>query len=164
MCCCSRTNCAVTRKITIAAPPAVVFPHVNNLHLWNAWSPWAKLDPEAKYKFEGPEAGAEAKMAWAGNSQVGEGTMTIIESDPDKRVLIRLNFVVPMECTTDTQFVLAPEGEQTELTWSTWGPNTFVTKAMGLFVNMDKLMGDQFEQGLKNLKTLVEAEVAKTPG
>jgi uncharacterized protein YndB with AHSA1/START domain len=141
----------VSRSATIAAPPAVVFEQVNNLQNWNAWSPWAKLDPNAKNTFEGPAAGVGAVFGWAGNSQVGEGKMTIVESQPPERIVMRLDFLKPFAATSTTEFTFRPEGDQTAMTWSMSGKNEFVGKCMSLLMNCDKMVGGQFEQGLSNL-------------
>ncbi len=149
----------VTRSATIAAPPAAVFERLNDFHKWNDWSPWAKLDPNAKNTFEGPASGVGAKFAWSGNNEVGEGSMTITESKPSELVRMKLDFVRPFEATSTTEFTLKPEGGGTAITWSMSGRNNFIGKAVGLFMNCDKMVGGQFEKGFANLKALVE-----TPG
>ena len=101
----------VERTATIAAPPADVFAQVNDLHKWDAWSPWAKLDPNAKIAFEGPEAGQGAAMSWAGNDKVGEGKMTMVESRPSEAVKLKVDFVKPFEGTSNSDFALKPEGD-----------------------------------------------------
>ena len=146
----------VTRTATIDAPPAAVFEQVNDLRKWNAWSPWAKLDPNAKNTFEGPASGKGASFAWAGNSQVGEGRMTITESRPNERVAMKLDFVKPFEATNTTEFTFKPEGGKTVVTWAMSGRNNFVGKAVSLCMNCDKMIGGQFEQGFANLKAVVE--------
>jgi uncharacterized protein YndB with AHSA1/START domain len=145
----------VTRSASIPAPPAVVFSQVNDLHNWQAWSPWAKLDPAAKNSFEGPPAGNGAIFRWAGNKQVGEGSMTITESQPNDLVRFRLEFLKPFANTCTAEFTFKPEGGQTLVTWSMSGKNNFMFKAVGLFMNCDKMVGAQFEQGLANLKSVV---------
>ena len=147
---------SISRSATIDAPPAQVFPHVNDLHAWEAWSPWARLDPNAKNTFEGPPAGAGAKFSWDGNQEVGVGSMTISQSKPDELVQIKLDFVEPFPCSNDVEFTFHPEGNQTRVTWTMTGKNNFVGKALGLVMNMDKMVGSMFEQGLANLKTVVE--------
>jgi uncharacterized protein YndB with AHSA1/START domain len=146
----------VVRSATVAAPPAAVFEQINNLQNWNAWSPWAKLDPEAKNTFAGPPSGVGASFGWAGNSQVGEGKMTITESQPPERVVMRLEFVKPFAATSTTEFTLKPEGDKTSVTWSMAGQNNFVGKCMSLLMNCDKMVGGQFEQGFNNLRAIVE--------
>jgi uncharacterized protein YndB with AHSA1/START domain len=146
----------VVRSTTIAAPPEAVFPHVNELKKWDAWSPWAKLDPNAKSTFEGPEAGTGAVMTWAGNNDVGEGRMTITENRPNELVQFKLEFYKPMAGTCTAEFAFKPEGNQTTVTWSMSGQNNFMAKAVGLFMDCDAMVGGQFEQGLANLKSATE--------
>jgi len=147
----------ITRSATIAAPPADVFAQVNDFHHWEAWSPWAKLDPAAKNSFEGPSAGTGAIFKWSGNSQVGEGTMTMTESHPNDSIKITIDFARPMAGTNVAEFTFKPEGSQTVVTWSMTGRSNFVGKAFCLFVNMDKMVGGEFEKGLAQMKTVVEA-------
>lgn len=148
----------VIRAATIPAPPSAVFPHVNDLHKWNAWSPWAKLDPDSRISFEGPSAGVGAIMKWvSSNNQVGEGSMTITESKPDALVGFRLDFIKPFTGTNTAEFTFRPEGNQTLVTWSMAGKKNFVVKALGLFMSCDKMIGGMFEQGLDNLKKAVSA-------
>jgi hypothetical protein len=149
-----------TRSAKIAAPPSVVFPHVNDFRSWDAWSPWAKLDPDCKNTYEGPAAGKGAKFHWAGNNQVGEGRMEIIESRPSELVRLRLDFLKPFKATNTAEFTFKPEGGSTNVTWSMFGRNNFMFKAMGLFMNCDKMVGGQFEQGLANMKSVVEKSPA----
>jgi len=151
----------VSRSAIIAAPAAEIFPHVNQLKKWDAWSPWMKLDPNAKSSFEGPPAGKGATMSWAGNNQVGEGKMTITESRPSELVQFHLEFYKPMAGTSDAEFSFKPAGNQTTVTWTMMGKNNFIGKAMCLFMNMDKMVGGQFEQGLTSMKAIVEESAAK---
>lgn len=147
----------VTRTDSISASASAIFPHVNTLQLWNAWSPWAKLDPNSKTTFEGPTAGVDAKMSWAGNNKVGVGSMTILESRPDEYIQFKLEFQKPMKATNIAEFSFKPEGDQTTVTWTMTGTNNFMGKVMGLVINCDKMVGGQFEKGLADLKTVVEA-------
>lgn len=149
----------ISRQATIAAPPAAIFPHVNDLSKWQAWSPWENLDPNLKRTYDGPASGAGASYAWVGNSQVGEGRMTITESQTNKLVQIRLEFVKPFQATNQSEFIFAPSGGQTAVTWSMTGKHTFMGKAMCLVMNMDKLIGKNFEDGLAKLKAVAEGEV-----
>lgn len=146
----------VTRAATINAAPEVVFPHINNLQRWEAWSPWAKLDPAVKNTFEGPQEGTGAVFRWAGNAQVGEGVMAITESRPSELVRMRLDFIKPMAGTSMTEITFAKIETGTTVTWTMSGENDFIGKACCLFMNMDKMLGGQFEQGLANLKRVVE--------
>ncbi|MFZ4681947.1 MAG: SRPBCC family protein [Terrimicrobiaceae bacterium] len=145
----------VTRSAVLSAPPAAVFAQVNDLHKWEAWSPWAKLDPNSKATFDGPAAGPGSSMAWAGNNEVGEGKMTITESTPAERIAMRLEFLKPFQATNTTEFTFKPEGDGTRVTWTMSGENNFMAKAVGLVMDCDKLVGGQFEQGLANLKGVV---------
>src|ERR1043165_4292628 len=119
---------AVTRSAKIAAPPEKVFPLVNDLHAWEAWSPWAKMDPNAKNSFEGPPAGVGAAMAWEGNCKVGVGKMTITDSKPSELVRFKLEFFKPMVATNTAEFTFKPEGNQTVVTWSMAGCNSSMGK------------------------------------
>ncbi len=145
----------ISRKATVGAPPAVVFPHLNDFTKWNAWSPWVKLDPEAKFTFEGPDAGVGAKYAWSGNNKIGAGTNEIVESVADEKVRVKLMFEKPFEATSEAQFDLKPVEAGTEVTWTMTGKNNFAGKAFALFMDMDKLVGADFEAGLANLNKVV---------
>ena len=147
----------IERSATIAAPAPAVFAQVNDFHNWEAWSPWAKLDPAAKSSFEGAPAGKGAAFAWAGNSKVGEGRMTITESRPSELVRIKLEFVKPFAATNTAEFTFKPAGDRTAVTWSMFGHNNFISRAVFLFVNMDKALGSEFEKGLASMKSAAEA-------
>lgn len=147
----------VTRTTTISAPASVVFPHVNELQKWDAWSPWAKLDPNAKNSFNGPASGVGAIMRWAGNNKVGQGSMMITESRPDEFIQFKLEFLKPFKATNTAEFTFNSENNQTTVTWSMYGKNNFMGKAMGLIMSCDKMLGGQFEKGLATLKSVVEA-------
>jgi uncharacterized protein YndB with AHSA1/START domain len=148
---------SVTRAATISAPPETVFAQVNDFHKWRDWSPWEKIDPEMARNYNGA-AGTGAEYSWAGNGDVGEGQMTITESRPNELIRIKLEFIKPMEGTSDTEFAFKPEGEGTNVTWTMSGENGFVGKAICLFVSMEKMVGGQFEEGLANLKTVSETQ------
>jgi uncharacterized protein YndB with AHSA1/START domain len=147
----------VTRTATISAPASAVFAQVNDLQKWEAWSPWAKLDPEARNSFEGPVSGTGAIMRWAGNNKVGQGSMTIMESHPDKFISFKLEFLKPFTATNTAEFTFTSENDQTTVMWSMYGKNNFMGKAMGLIMNCEKMVGGQFEKGLATLKSVVEA-------
>ncbi len=147
----------VSRSATINAPAAAVFPHVNELKKWEPWSPWMKLDPAAKSTFEGPAAGQGAIMSWAGNNQVGEGKMTITESKPNELVRFHLEFYKPMAGTSEAEWTFKPEGNGTTVTWSMTGKNNFIGKAMCMFMDMNQMIGGQFDQGLASIKSIVES-------
>ena len=147
----------VTRTATISAPASAVFAQVNELQKWDAWSPWAKLDPEAKNSFEGPASGVGAIMRWTGNNKVGQGSMTIMESRPGEFISFKLEFLKPFAATNTAEFTFTSENDQTTVTWTMYGKNNFMSKAMGLIMNCEKMVGGQFEKGLAALKSLVEA-------
>jgi hypothetical protein len=147
----------VERSATINAPAPTVFAQVNDFHKWEAWSPWAKLDPAMKQSYEGAPAGNGAVYSWTGNSQVGEGRMTITESHPSDLIKIKLEFIKPFTATNATDFTFTPQGNQTNVKWMMSGDNNFVGKAFGLIMNMDKTIGGDFEKGLAQMKTVAEA-------
>lgn len=151
----------VARSARIAAPPEAAFAQVNDLHRWAAWSPWEKIDPALKRTFEGPAAGMGASYSWAGNNKVGQGRMTIIESHPGELVRIQLEFLKPFRATNTAEFTFKSEGSQTAVTWSMFGKNNFMGKALHVFMNMDKMIGGQFEKGLAQMKPVAEAAAEK---
>src|SRR5258705_12554259 len=151
----------VERTATVAAPAPAVFTQVNDFHNWEAWSPWAKLDPSVKNSFEGAPAGTGASFAWAGNSKVGEGRMTIVESRPSELVRIKLEFLKPFAATNTAEFTFTPEGDRTTVTWSMYGRNNFAARAIGVVVNMDTFLGGEFEKGLGSMKTVAETSAKK---
>jgi uncharacterized protein YndB with AHSA1/START domain len=146
----------VARTATIAAPPSVVFAQVNDFHKWGAWNPWGKLDPAMKEAYDGAPAGPGAIYTWAGNNEVGEGRMTIMESRPSELIRIQLDFLKPLAATSIAEFTFRPEGDRTVVTWSMTGRNTFTAKAIHLFMNMDRMIGGNFEKGLVAMKSVVE--------
>jgi len=147
----------MSRSAKFVAPPEKIFPHVNDLHLWEGWSPWAKLDPNSKSSFEGPAAGTGAVMKWEGNSRIGVGKMTITDSQPSNVVRFRLDFEKPMKSTQTAEFSFLPEDGGTLVTWSMSGKNSTMGRVMGLFMNCEKMIAGQFDKGLANLKTVVES-------
>jgi hypothetical protein len=151
----------VVRSTTMAAPASDVFAQVNDFHNWQAWSPWAKLDPAMKQTYDGAPAGTGAIYSWVGNKQVGEGRMTMTESRPNERILIKLEFLRPFTATNSAEFTFKPEGNQTVVTWSMAGTKNLMFKAFGLFMSMDKMVGRDFEKGLAQMKALVETTPRK---
>jgi len=147
----------IERSASVNAPASVVFNQVNDFHKWDAWSPWAKLDPNMKQSYEGAPAGNGAMYSWTGNDQVGQGRMTITDSKPSELVKIKLEFIKPWTATNLTDFIFAPQGNQTSVKWTMDGDNTFMGKAFGLFMNMDKMVGGDFEKGLAQMKAVAEA-------
>ena len=148
----------VTRTAVISAPAPAVFAQVNDFHKWEAWSPWARLDPAMKQTYEGAREGTGAIYRWAGNREVGEGSMTITESRPSDLVRIRLEFLKPFAGTSTAEFTFKPEGNHTAITWSMTGDNNFMAKAVHLFMNMGTMVGGNFEKGLAHMKSGVEAK------
>jgi uncharacterized protein YndB with AHSA1/START domain len=147
----------IARSVTIAAPPPVVFAQVNDFRKWEPWNPWGKIDPAMKQTYEGPSAGKGASYSWVGNKDVGEGRMTITESRPTDLVVINLEFIKPFAAVNTTEFTFKPEGNQTTVTWTMTGQNNFMAKAMCMFMNMDKMVGGQFEKGLAAMKSIAES-------
>jgi hypothetical protein len=152
----------VQRQQAIPGAPAKVFPYMDDLHKFNEWSPWMKLDPNVKLMYGGPASGSGANFSWVGNGKVGAGRMTVTESRPNELVRGRLDFIKPMKCTNAQEFVLKPEGSQTIVTWTATGNSPFVFKMMLVFASADKMMGKDFERGLENLKALVGRDEDKT--
>jgi hypothetical protein len=146
----------VSRSTKISVAPGKIFPHVNDLHKWDAWSPWAKLDPNAKNSFAGADSGTGAAMAWDGNKKIGAGRMTIIESAPNDLIRFKLEFIRPFRANNTAEFTFQPEGGQTVVTWSMAGKNNFFFKAFGLFMDCDKMIGKDFDKGLAAMKSVVE--------
>jgi hypothetical protein len=147
----------VSRATKISTPPEKVFPHVNVLRAWDAWSPWAKLDPTAKMTYDGPPSGTGAGYAWAGNKKVGEGRLTILESHPSSLIRIRLEFLKPFKATNTAEFIFKPEGNQTAVVWSMSGKSNFFFKIFGLLMDCDKMIGKDFEKGLASMKSVAES-------
>ncbi len=151
----------ITRSIIISAPPSVIFPQVNNPRKFEEWNPWSKLDPDAKVTFEGETEGVGATTRWDGNYEVGKGAMINEESLPNEKIRFRMEFLKPMEGTNMAEFTFKPAGDTTIVSWSMYGKNNLIAKAFGLIIDCEKMVGDQFEKGLKNLKTISESDQAK---
>lgn len=146
---------SVERRVVIQAPPEKIQPLIADFHRWAEWSPWEKLDPAMKRSFGGASAGVGATYGWQGNKDVGSGRMEVKTAAPDK-VRIQLDFIEPFEGHNTTDFLLTPRDGGTEVRWVMFGPSTFVTKLMGLFVSMDAMVGKDFEKGLAQLKVVAE--------
>jgi uncharacterized protein YndB with AHSA1/START domain len=146
----------IARSATIAAPPAAVFPHVVDFRNWRAWSPWEDIDPDLKRTYDGPQGAVGAVYSWTGNNQVGAGRMEIVESRPGELIRIKLEFLKPFKATNATEFTFTPQGNTTVVDWSNTGTNNFICKLFSMLMNMDKIVGGQFEKGLVKLKALVE--------
>jgi carbon monoxide dehydrogenase subunit G len=147
----------VTRTTSVKARPDVVFDQINDFHNWDKWSPWAKLDPNMKTTYSGAQSGVGSSYAWVGNDDVGEGKMTVIESRPGEQVKIDLDFIKPFAAKNLTEFSLKPDGDNTQVTWAMTGKKNFVSKAFCLVMDMDKMVGGDFERGLAQMKTVVES-------
>src|SRR5690349_3547692 len=138
----------VERSTMIAAPAERIFGLINDLQSWASWSPYEKLDPNTKHIFEGPRHGVGASCSWAGNSKVGEGKMTIIESTPYERIRMRLDFVKPFKGTNQGEFTFTGGPNGVNVTWAMTGEAGFICKVFTLFMNMDRMVGKEFETGL----------------
>jgi hypothetical protein len=147
----------VSRSAAISASPEKIFPLVNDLHRWEAWSPWAKLDPNAKNSYSGAESGAGAAMAWDGNKKVGAGKMTITDSSPGEFIRFRLEFLRPFQATNMAEFHFKSEAGRSVVTWTMAGQSNLFFKIFSLFKNCDDLVGKDFEKGLTSLKAVAEA-------
>jgi hypothetical protein len=146
----------VLRSASIAAPPATVFEQVNDFHNWEAWSPWAKLDPACENTYSGAAAGKDAGFAWDGNKKVGAGRMTIMESQSPELIRINLEFLRPFKTSNTTEFTFRPQANQTLVAWTMTGKTNFACKIFGLFMDGDKMIGKDFEKGLASMKAIVE--------
>lgn len=146
----------IVRSAQMAATPEAIFPHVNTLRSWEAWSPWLSRDPECKKTYEGPPSGVGSVFTWDGNKNIGSGRMTITESRPSQLVRIRLEFIRPFPGTNAVELTCTPDAQGTMVMWAMTGKYIFVSKAMGLFMNMDAMIGRDFEKGLANIKAIVE--------
>jgi len=147
---------AVQRSAAIRAAPDRIYPLLADFRRWPAWSPWEKLDPDMKRTLSGAPMGGGAVYAWEGSSKVGAGRMEIKDVAPPSKLVIQLDFIRPFEGHNITEFTLVPRGAATELQWTMRGPATFMMKLMGLFTNMDKMIGKDFETGLATLKAVAE--------
>jgi len=147
----------VERSATLAAPAMALFEQVNDHRKFAVWNPFMKLDPNVKNTYSGPDSGVGAACSWEGNSKIGAGSATIIESKPGELVRQRMDWKRPMEGTSTVEFTFKPDGDKTVVTWAMYGKNNFMGKLVGLFINCEKMVGPQFEQGLDNLGKVVAA-------
>ena len=146
----------VQRAAAIKASPDKIFPLINDFRTWASWSPWENIDPAMKRTYSGVASGTGAIYEWAGNNKVGTGRMEITSTLPPSRIIIKLDFLKPMEGHNTAEFTLEPHGDSTNVTWAMYGPSPFASKVFQVFVIMDKMMGKSFETGLANLKALAE--------
>ena len=149
---------AIERSVVMAAPAAKIFPRVADLHQWGSWSPYEKFDPHMKKVFNGTPGAAGASYYWRGNAKAGEGTFTVRELMPPSKVTMQLDMLKPIEGHNVVEFNFEPTDGGTRVTWAMRGANTFLSKTLGLFMNMDTMIGKDFENGLASLKTQVEAK------
>jgi uncharacterized protein YndB with AHSA1/START domain len=150
----------VQRTQRINASPEKVFPLINNIHAMNTWNPFSEADPEIKITYTGPESGKGARYQWTGNSQVGQGSIEVVDVAPPSRVALKLDTLKPMEGHHTVVFTLAPNGSgtdvSTDVTWAMTGERPFIGKVMDAVFNMDRMVGGQFEKGLAKLKAIAE--------
>jgi len=146
----------VQRTVTIKAPPEKIFPHIADLKAWTLWSPYEKKDPAMKRSFGAVTAGKGATYAWEGDKNVGQGGMEILEASPPRKVIIKLDFLKPFEAHNTAEFALEPKGDSTSVTWAIYGPSPYMSKVMSTFINLDTMIGKDFDQGLASLKAAVE--------
>jgi hypothetical protein len=147
----------ITRSAQIQAAPERIFPLINDLPAWQTWSPYEKKDPDMQRSFTGPTAGVGAKYAWAGDRNIGEGRMEIIDSTAPSKVTIRLEFLKPFQHIARADFTLQPDSSgATIVTWAMTGPANLMSKVMSVFFDFDKMIGRDFEAGLADLKSLTE--------
>jgi len=147
----------VERSAQISAPGDVVFSIINDLHQWHRWSPWEKLDPNMQKTFEGPTTGPGSSHAWKGNKKVGSGRNTILDSKSPEFISMKLEMFAPFACTNQVTFRLAPVDGGTKVTWIMEGRNNFMAKGFSCIMNMDKMIGKDFEEGLANLNTVTQS-------
>lgn len=146
----------VQRSATFQTTAEKIFPLINDLKNWEHWSPWDKLDPTMKKKVSGSDFGTGAIYEWDGNQKVGAGRMEIVDSTPPNKVVIQLDFLRPFKARNQTEFVLSSQANSTTVTWVMRGSQPFMGKVMSILMNMDRLIGKDFETGLNNLKSVVE--------
>jgi len=147
----------VQRSIDINAPAEKIFPLINDYKNWGAWSPYEKVDPAMQRTFSGAPSGEGSVYEWRGNKSVGHGRMEIIDTTPPSKVVIKLDFFTPFEAHNTAEFTMQPTGGATSVTWAMHGPVTYMAKIIHTFINMDRMCGDQFQQGLVSMKSMAES-------
>jgi uncharacterized protein YndB with AHSA1/START domain len=150
----------VERTTTITAPADRVYAAIVDFHRWTEWSPWEGLDPELRRTYRGPESGIGAVYEWDGNRKAGKGRMEITGADAPHRLAINLDFIKPFKASNKVVFTLVPDGTTTRVVWTLTGKKTLSTRIMGIFTSMDKLVGQDFEKGLAQLKARAEGTPA----
>jgi polyketide cyclase/dehydrase/lipid transport protein len=146
----------VQRATSIKAPADRIFPMINDFRQWRTWSPYENKDPAMNRTYEGAGSGKGAVYAWDGNNNVGSGRMEILEAAVPSKITIKLDFFKPFEGHNTAEFTMLPQGDVTNLTWTMSGPAVFMSKLMQVFMNLDHMIGRDFEVGLANLKKLAE--------
>jgi carbon monoxide dehydrogenase subunit G len=146
----------VQRAAAVKAPPEKIFSLINDFHRWGTWSPWENKDPAMKRSFSGAESGRGAVYAWEGNNNVGSGRMEILDASTPSKIVIKLDFFKPFEGHNTAEFTMLPQGDATSVSWVMHGSAPFMSKVMQVFMNIDKMIGKDFEAGLANLKRLTE--------
>lgn len=147
---------SLVRSADFRAPPERVFGQLNDFKNWAAWSPWEEMDPNMQRNFSGAAAGQGAKYAWVGNKKVGEGSMEITRAVASSNIELDLNFLKPFKANNVTEFTLSPTQNGTHVKWEMRGPLNLMMKVMHMFMNMDSMVGKDFEKGLSKLKAIVE--------
>jgi uncharacterized protein YndB with AHSA1/START domain len=147
---------SVERAIDVHAPPERIFALINDFHQWVSWSPYETKDPDMKRSYSGAASGKGAVYGWDGNNNVGSGRMEILEASPPSKILIKLDFFKPFEGHNTAEFTMLPHGDVTHVNWMMRGPAPFMSKLMQVFINLDHMVGKDFEVGLANLKKLTE--------
>jgi len=151
----------IQRTLTIAAPQATVFAELQDLRRWRDWSPWEGIDPDLRRAYSGAEAGEGAVYDWdSDNKKAGQGRMTILEADPSRKLVLRLDFIRPFAATNTAEFILQSCESGSIITWAMYGPSPFVSRLFGLVFDMDRMVGGDFEKGLARLKSLAETRAA----
>ena len=147
---------SIQRATVVKAPPERIFPLINDFQQWGTWSPYENKDPAMKRSYSGAASGQGAVYAWEGNKNVGSGRMEILEATAPSKIVIKLDFFTPFEGHNTAEFTVLPQGDATNVTWLMHGPLPFMGKIMHVFINMDRMVGRDFEAGLANLKRLTE--------
>jgi hypothetical protein len=147
---------SVQRGAAMKASPERIFSLINDFHQWGAWSPWENKDPAMKRTYSGAESGRGAIYAWDGNKNVGSGRMEILDASTPSKIVIKLDFFKPFEGHNTAELTMQPQGDATSVSWVMHGPAPFMSKVMQVFMNIDKMIGKDFEAGLANLKRLTE--------
>jgi len=148
----------IERSIKISAPPSSAFALVNDFHRWSVWSPWEKMDPNLERSYEGASSGQGSVYSWNGNKKVGQGRMTIEQSRENSKIVIKLEFLRPFKQTNTATFTFTPEADGTTVRWAMDGRNNFLGKTFHMLIDMDKMVGNDFERGLTAMKEQAERD------